>query len=179
MLGKIVGLGAVALLQLAIWAGGGLLLLGRGDQLLGTASFLPPPGFVAWLALYFLFGYATYASAMGALGVLAPTAREGAQFTFLVLLPLMLPLWLNNVFMQEPNGDLATFLSLFPLTAPLAMVTRLAAGGVPLWQPIVGVLALAATAYGFVLLSARLFRADTLLSNAGLSWKRVVKELKN
>jgi ABC-2 type transport system permease protein len=91
----------------------------------------------------------------------------------------MIPLWLNNVFMQEPNGDLATFLSLFPLTAPLAMVTRLAAGGVPLWQPIAGVLALAATAYGFVLLSARLFRADTLLSSASLSWKRIVKELRH
>ena len=179
MLGKIVGLGAVALLQLAVWAGGGLLLLRRGDQLLGAISFSLPPGFVAWLALYALLGYATYASAMGAIGVLAPTAREGAQFTFLVLLPLMVPLWLNQVFMQEPNGDLATFLSLFPLTAPLAMVARLAAGGVPLWQPIVGVLALAATAYGFVLLSARLFRADTLLSNASLSWKRILKELKH
>jgi ABC-2 type transport system permease protein len=179
MLGKTVGLGAMALLQLAVWAGGGLLLLGRGGQVLRAASFSLPPGFVVWLALYFLFGYATYASAMGAIGVLAPTAREGAQFTFLVLLPLMIPLWLNQVFMQEPNGDLATVLSLFPLTAPLAMVTRLAAGGVPLWQPIVGVLALAGTAYVFVLLSARLFRADTLLSNAGLSWRRIVKELRN
>jgi ABC-2 type transport system permease protein len=179
MLGKIVGLGTVALLQMAAWAGGGMLLLGRGDKLLGAVPFALPPGFVAWLALYFLLGYATYASAMGAIGVLAPTAREGAQFTFLVLLPLMIPLWLNQVFMQEPNGDLATVLSLFPLTAPMAMITRLASGGVPLWQPVVGVLALAATAYGFVLLSARLFRADTLLSNAGLSWRRIVKELRN
>jgi len=179
MLGKTVGLGAVAMLQLAAWAGGGLLLLNRGDQLLGAIPVSLPPGFVLWLALYFLFGYATYASAMGAIGVLAPTAREGAQFTFLVMLPLMLPLWLNSVFIHEPNGDLATFLSLFPLTAPLAMITRLASGGVPLWQPVVGVLALAATAYGFVLLSARLFRADTLLSNASLSWKRIVKELRN
>jgi ABC-2 type transport system permease protein len=178
MLGKIVGLGAVALLQLAIWAGGGMVLLGQGEQVLSAASFDLPPGFVIWLLLYFVFGYATYASAMGAIGVLAPTAREGAQFTFVVMLPLMIPLWLNNVFIQEPNGDLATILSLFPLTAPISMITRLAAGGVPLWQPIVGVLALAATAYLFVLLSARLFRADTLLSYASLSWKRILQELR-
>jgi ABC-2 type transport system permease protein len=179
MLGKIVGLGTVALMQLAVWAGGGLLLLGRGGQVLPTGSYSLPPGFLVWLALYFLFGYATYATVMGALGVLAPTAREGAQFTFLALLPLMIPLWLNQVFMEEPNGALATFLSLFPLTAPLAMVTRLAGGGVPLWQPVIGVLALAGTAYVFVLIAARLFRADTLLSNASLSWKRIVKELRN
>ena len=179
MLGKVVGLGVVALFQLVIWAGGGMLLLGRGAELVGAvASFELPPGFIIWLLLYFVFGYATYASAMGAIGVLAPTAREGAQFTFLVMLPLMIPLWLNNVFMEEPNGDLATILSLFPLTAPVSMITRLAAGGVPLWQPIVGVVLLAGTAYLFVLLAARLFRADTLLSYASLDWKRIVGELR-
>jgi ABC-2 type transport system permease protein len=179
MLGKVIGLGAVALFQLVVWAGGGMLLLGRGGELVGAAaSFELPAGFVIWLLLYFVFGYATYASLMGAIGVLAPTAREGAQFTFLVMLPLMVPLWLNNVFIQEPNGDLATILSLFPLTAPVSMITRLAAGGVPLWQPIVGVGLLAGTAYLFVLLAARLFRADTLLSYVTLDWKRLVGELR-
>jgi ABC-2 type transport system permease protein len=179
MLGKMVGLGLVALFQLVIWASGGLLLLGRGEQLLGAAaSFALPPGFVVWLLLYFVFGYAAYASALGAIGVLAPTAREGAQFTFIAMLPLMIPLWLNNVFAQDPNGELATFLSLFPPTAPLAMVTRLASGGVPLWQPVVGLLGLAAMAYVLVLLAARLFRADTLLSYASLNWRRIVSELR-
>jgi ABC-2 type transport system permease protein len=179
MLGKMVGLGLVALFQLIVWASGGLLLLGRGEQLLGTAaSFALPPGFVVWLLLYFVFGYAAYASALGAIGVLTPTAREGAQFTFIAMLPLMIPLWLNNVFVQDPNGELATFLSLFPPTAPLAMITRLASGGVPLWQPVVGLLGLAAMAYVLVLLAARLFRADTLLSYASLNWRRIVSELR-
>jgi ABC-2 type transport system permease protein len=115
---------------------------------------------------------------LGAIGALAPTAREGAQFTFVVILPLMIPLWLNNVFTQTPNGGLATFLSLFPLTAPTSMVTRLAAGGVPAWQPAVGLVGLAATTYVFVLLSARFFRADTLLSSASLQWRRIVQEFK-
>jgi ABC-2 type transport system permease protein len=179
MLGKVVGLGVVALFQLVIWAGGGMLLLERGGELVGAAaSFELPPGFMVWLLLYFVFGYATYASAMGVIGVLAPTAREGAQFTFLVMLPLMIPLWLSNVFIEEPNGDLATILSLFPLTAPVSMITRLAAGGVPLWQPTVGVVLLAGTAYLFVLLAARLYRADTLLSYASLDWKRIVGGLR-
>ena len=179
MLGKLIGLGAVALLQLAIWAGGGLVALSRGEELLGAAgSFELSPGFIVWLLLYFVFGYAAYASVLGAIGVLAPTAREATQFTFAVLLPLMIPLWLNTAFVQNPNGDLPVFLSLFPPTAPLSMITRMAATQVPLWQPVVSLLGLAAMAYGFVLLSARLFRADTLLSSSSLSLQRLIAELR-
>ncbi|UCC61747.1 MAG: ABC transporter permease, partial [Anaerolineae bacterium] len=179
MLGKVVGLGVVALFQMGLWVGAGLLGLNQGQQVLGLAGALTlPPGFLAWGALYFLLGYLLYASALGAIGALAPTAREGAQFTFIVILPLLIPLWLNNAFAQSPNGALATALSLFPLTAPTAMVTRLVVGGVPVWQPAVGLAGLAVTAYLLVLLSARFFRADTLLSSASLGWRRLVQEFK-
>jgi ABC-2 type transport system permease protein len=176
MLGKVIGLGLVAALQLSIWAAGGAFALSRSNASL--AGYDVSAGFFVWVALYFCFGYLTYASALGAVGVLAPTAREGAQFTFIVLLPLMIPLWLNTVFTQEPNGQLATILSLIPLTSPLAMIVRLVGGGVPFWQPVVGLLGLAATAYVLVLLSARLFRADTLLSSASLNAQRFVQELR-
>ena len=179
MLGKVVGLGVVALLQMTIWGGGGLLMMDRRLGLVEAAAALTlPPGFVAWAALYFVLGYLLYASILGAIGALAPTAREGTQFTFIAMLPLMIPMWLNNVFAQTPNGSLATFLSFFPLTAPVSMVTRLVAGGVPTWQPAVGLLGLAATTYLFVLLAARFFRADTLLSSAGLDWQRIVREFR-
>jgi ABC-2 type transport system permease protein len=177
MLGKVVGLGLVAALQLSIWALGGVFALSRSGGA-AAAGYSLSGAFLVWVALYFVFGYLVYASALGAVGVLAPTAREGAQFTFIVLLPLMIPLWLNTVFTQEPNGALATALSLIPLTSPLAMVTRLVSGSVPLWQPIVGLLGLAGTAYLFVLLAARLFRADTLLSTASLNPRRLLEELR-
>lgn len=179
MLGKVVGLGVVALLQMGIWGGASLLMMDQRMGLVEMASaFTLPPGFIAWAVLYFLLGYLLYASALGAIGALAPTAREGTQFTFVVMLPLMIPLWLNNVFSQSPNGSTATFLSLFPLTAPTSMVTRLVSGGVPSWQPAVGLLGLAATTYLFVWLSARFFRADTLLSSAGLHWRRIVRDFR-
>jgi ABC-2 type transport system permease protein len=179
MLGKVVGLGIVALLQMGLWTGAGLLGLDQGKQLVeAAATFTLPPGFLVWAVLYFLLGYLLYASVLGAIGALAPSVREGTQFTFVAMLPLLIPLWLNSAFSQAPNGGLATFLSLFPLTAPISMVTRLVAGGVPAWQPVVGLLGLAATTYLIVLLSARLFRADTLLSSASLQWRRIIKELR-
>jgi len=179
MLGKLVGLGLVALFQIIIWFGGGMLFLERGKDLLKSLSaFTLPPGFIGWVLGYFVLGFAAYASVLAAVGVLAPTAREGAQFTFVVMLPLMIPLWMNSVFSQNPNGDVATFLSLFPPTAPLSMVTRLAVGGVPSWQPAAGLAGLAVMTYLFVLLSARLFRADTLLSSESLSWQRILREVR-
>ncbi len=181
MLGKVLGLGAVGLLQMAIWAGGALAALRQRlaaiPRGVDATAFSLPPGFLWWVLAYFLLGYVLFSSILAALGALAPTAREANQFTFLVLLPLMLPLWLNATFMQAPNGSLATFLSLFPLTAPVAMVTRLVTGVVPPWQPVVGLALLAVTAYVFVLLSARLFKAGTLLSTASLDVRRLREAL--
>jgi ABC-2 type transport system permease protein len=176
MLGKILGLSVVALLQMAIWAGGPLLVLGRGQDLLGIAGAVTlPTGFLLWALLYFLLGYLLYASLMGAIGALAPTAREGSQFTFFVLLPLLIPLWLNSVFIHSPDGTLAVALSLFPLTAPTSMMTRLVATSVPGWQLGISLLGLALTTYLLVALAARFFRADTLLAGGSLHWRQFLE----
>jgi hypothetical protein len=58
------------------------------------------------------------------------------------------------------------------------MVARLGATPVPWWQPVAGLLALGVFAYLFVMLAARLFRAENLLSSRALSWKRLVEELR-
>ena len=200
MLGKVIGLGLLALLQMVIWIGGGMLLTGSGlgmsallrnSPALGTGvpgvalagAVLPstaalPPGFALWAMLLFLGGYVLYSSALGALGALAPNMREGSQFTFIFLLPLLTPVWLNAVFTEASNGLFATILSLFPLTAPTAMVARLAAGGVPFWQAAVALAGLGVTAYFFVNLAARFFRADTLLSSRSVNWRRIASELR-
>jgi len=174
MLGKLIGLSLLALLQMVIWAGAGLLITGRGDGLELTAVTANlPPGFVVWGLFYFLAGYFMYASLMGAIGALAPSAREGGQFVFFVLIPLLIPVWLNFVLINSPDSALAVGLSLFPLTAPVAMITRMVVTDVPLWQLVASLLAQLGTAYLFVLLAARFFRADTLLADTALSWRRL------
>jgi len=178
MAGKLLGLGIVALLQMSIWLGGGLLAQGGGGQVLRSSLAALTPSFVLWALAYLTFGYLLYASILGALGSLAPTAREGAQFSFLVMLPLFVPLVLNTIFVESPHGALATFLSLFPLSAPTSMVTRLASDAVPAWQPIVGLVGLAGTTFFFISLAARFFRADTLLSNASLTRQRLLGALR-
>ena len=174
MMGKVLGLGVVALIQVIIWAGGGLLVLNSA----ALAGVSLPAGFLVWALLYFILGYLLYASVLGAIGALSPSAREGGQVTFIVLLPLMIPLWMSNVLIQSPNDGAAIFFSLFPLTAPTSMITRLAAAPVPIEQLLIGLVLLAVTTYGLIAVSARFFRADTLLAMNSLNLKRIVQELR-
>jgi len=178
MLGKVIGLGFIALLQMGIWMGGAIFSLNRSSEFIEAAStFSLPSGFAVWGILFFLFGYFLYASILGAVGALAPNAREGGQFTFIIILPLLIPIWLNVAFTQSPDGPVATFLSLFPLTS-ISMMTRITATTVPVWQILASLGGLALTSYLMVLLSARFFQAETLLSSDSINLKRVLNALK-
>lgn len=176
MLGKIAGLSTVGLLQVAVWLAvifGLLLTKGSFAGMDITVGGGFAARIVPWAIVYFLLGYVAYAAAYGMLGVLAPTARDAGHFVMIAVLPLVLPLLLLSTFSDAPNGAAAVTLSLFPLTAPVAMVARLGATSVPWWQLVAGAAALAAVAYLFVLLAGRLFRADNLLSVRALSWERL------
>jgi len=170
--GKIVGLGLIGLVQTIAWVGTGRILLARS----GTTFNLPiafqlPASFLIWGVIFFLLGYAVYASLMAGLGALVPNLREASQATILVIFPLIIPIFLLSVLINEPQGLLATILSIFPLTAPVAMMTRLAAGGVPFWQTLLAAILLSLTALFVLRAVARMFRAQTILSGQPFSRK--------
>ncbi len=170
--GKIVALGLVGLLQTIVWVGTGRILLAKG----GTAFNLPiafqlPPSFLVWGVIFFLLGYAVYASLMAGLGALVPNLREATQATIVVIFPLIIPIFLLSILINDPNGPIATILSIFPLTAPVAMMTRLSAGNVPLWQTSLSAILLVITALLVIRSVARMFRAQTILSGQPFSRK--------
>jgi ABC-2 type transport system permease protein len=168
--GKILGLGVAGLLQTVIWTVTGYAVLALGGQTLSLpAGFTLPASILAWGLVFFLLGYLVYASFMAGLGALAPNLREASQATFVIIAPLMVPLFFINQLLGEPNGPLATALSLFPLTAPITMMARLAAGDVPWWQPPLAAALLAITAYLAMRAVAGMFRAQTLLSGQAFS----------
>jgi ABC-2 type transport system permease protein len=171
--GKIIGLGLIGLLQTAIWFGTGYTLL----RLSGRTFDLPPgfelpPSILAWGIVFFLLGYAVYASLMAALGALVPNLKEGSQSTILVIWPTIIPMFLISVLIEQPHGALATGLSLFPLTAPMTMMLRLSVGGVPGWQPPLATGLLLITVYIILRAVAGVFRAQYLLSGQTFSVKR-------
>jgi ABC-2 type transport system permease protein len=177
--GKILGLGIVGLGQTLFWFGTSYILLNLSGRTFHLPSAIHlPVSFLVWGLVFFLLGYAVYASLMAGLGALAPNLREASQATFIITLPLMVPLFLSStVFMQAPNGAIATVLSLFPLSAPVAMMARLSAGGVGWWQPWLAVILLAATAVLIVRLVAGMFRAQALLSGQAFNLKAYLRAL--
>lgn len=176
--GKIIGLGLLGLLQAGLWVGTGYTLLrlsGRTFSL--PAEFELPVSILAWGILFFLLGYGVYASLMAGLGALAPNLKEASQSVIVVIWPLLIPLFLMVSLIEDTHGTIATGLSLFPLTAPVAMMTRLAVGGVPVWQPFLAVGLLLITISIIVRAVARMFHAQTLLSGQPLSARRFLGAL--
>ena len=177
--GKIIGLGIVGLLQTAVWLSISYVLM----RLSGSAFELPqafqlPISFFVWGGIFFLFGYAVYASLMAGLGALVPNLREAHQATTIVVAPLIVPLVFIMILIKEPNGVVAVALSLFPLTAPVAMMTRLAAANnIAWWQPAAAVVLLAITTVLIVRAVARMFRAQILLSGQTFKTKLFFRAL--
>ena len=176
--GKIVGLGMVGLLQTIIWVGTARFLLARGETTFNlSAAFRLPPSFIAWGLVFFLLGYAVYASLMAGLGSLVPNLREASQATILVIFPLIIPLFLINVLIEEPHSTISVILSIFPLTSPVAMMTRLASGGVPVWQVLLSATLLAVTSVLVVRSVARMFHAQSILSGQPFNRKMFLNAL--
>jgi ABC-2 type transport system permease protein len=176
--GKIIGLGIVGLLQTVLWVGTGYGLLRKGTSMFNlSTAFQLPVGFLVWGIVFFLLGYAVYASLMAGLGALVPNMREASQATMVVAMPLIVPLFLMNILIEAPNGTVSTALSIFPLTAPVVMMTRLSAGGVPWWQPPVAAVLLALTVALVVRAVSGMFRAQTILSGQPFNVKLFLKTL--
>jgi ABC-2 type transport system permease protein len=150
-----------------------MLILNRGSALLDISAFTFPPSFIVWAILFLALGFLLFASVMAAAGAIAPSAREGNQAIWLLMVPLMPTLMFSQLFVEEPNSPVVLVLSLFPFSAPSAMVTRLALAEVPLWQIIVSLAGLALTTYLMVMLAAHFFRAGNLLSDTPFSLRRL------
>lgn len=178
LLGKITGLGLVGLLQVAIWGGSGFALLRLSGQTFNLRdAFLLRPSILVWGLVFFVLGYMVYASLMAGAGALVPDLREGSQAALLMMLPLTVPFLLISGLIDSPNGWLAVTLSLFPPTASITMMLRLATTQVPLWQLILAAALLALTALWVVRMVARMFRAQALLSGQPFRLDRFARAL--
>lgn len=178
--GKIVALGLVSLLQAVIWMSLGSILLGGGQSARVIPQILNislPQGFIFWGLIYFLGGFMLYASLMGGVGAMVPNLREGSQMTSLIILPMLIPMVLMSTLSQDPNGILSVSLSLIPFTSPVAMMTRLAAGDVPIWHLGLGAILLIVCALWVLRAVSGMFRSQVILGSQTFSRQRFFRVL--
>jgi ABC-2 type transport system permease protein len=172
--GKLLGLGLLVFVQYAIWiAMYGVVILVTGRQMADFLSGIQLSfGETALFLPYALGGFALYAALMAGIGALAPDMEGSRAWTFIITLPMLLPVYLWMPIVNNPRGLLATILSLFPYSAPVAMLMRMTTTTVPAWQLAVSLGLLAAAGVGTVWLMSRLFHAKELLSGEPLSLAR-------
>jgi ABC-2 type transport system permease protein len=173
--GKLLGLGALTLVQYVIWAAIGLLALvvagDDGSQLLSTISLSANE--LLLVVPYALGGFALYAGIMAGIGALSPDMESGRAWVFIISLPMTVPIYLWQPIADSPNGALATVLSLIPFSAPVAMLMRMTSTTVAAWQVGASLILLLITGIGMTWVMARLFRVHTLLSGESLSLRRM------
>ena len=139
MLGKVLGVGLAALLQVGIWLAVAAALSGPIASLMQRAS-MPPglfsgllsrldPWLVATVLAYLLLGFFLYASLFAAAGAAAASSEDAQRFTFPLIMPLIIPMMMTGAIVAAPRDTLAVVLGWIPLTMPLAMPMRIGAGG--------------------------------------------------
>ncbi len=176
--GKILGLGLVGLLQMVFWMGSGLLLLRLG----GSTLNIPPSlqlstELLYWGVPFFILGYLLYATIMAGAGALVPNVKESTQATFIVVLPILVPLLLVGVIINQPDAPLPVILSLIPFTAPNTIMTRMAVTSVPIWQLLTAMALMGITIFFLIRAVANMFRAQLLLTGKKFSLGLYLKAL--
>ncbi len=164
LLGKVLGLGAVGLLQMVIIAGVGLgVSTGLGVLDIGGIA----AGTLAVALFWYLLGILLYATVYAAAGSLVSRQEEvNAVVTPLTMTIVVAFVVSVNLLLANPDGSLVTALSMLPPFAPILMPARIAIGTAPLWQ--VGVAALLAVVaiIGLTWLAGRIYSTAVLRTGA-------------
>ena len=178
--GKIIGLGLVALLQMMVWIGSVFILLRLGGSILNLPpGFTIPTSLLVWALIFFVLGYVIYSSLMAGLGAMVPDVKAATQASMIVLLPLLIGYFLSVLppVQEAPHGGLATFISIFPLTAPPVMMMRLIIGNVPIWQPLLAVLLMVLAVIVIIRAVAGMFHTQNILTGQPFNIKLYLNAL--
>jgi ABC-2 type transport system permease protein len=183
MAGKILGVGAVGLTQVGIWAATSAAFAGYAvvtSGMLKQVKAAMNPMLLIYFVVFFLLGYVLYSTLCAAVGSMVNSEQEAQQMQFLVMMPMILAIiFITNIFMH-PNSSIALFGSLFPFTAPLVMFSRIAMqnGDIPIWQIGLSIALMLATIYGMVWLCVRIYRVGILMYGKKPTLPEIMKWIK-
>jgi len=166
--GKIAGIGLLGLAQIAVTALAAFIAV----TAVGSIDIPAIRGTVlAWAVVWFVLGYALYATLYGALGSLGSRAEDAQAVAGPVMVFLPVAYFASFFMIAQPASAAAKAISYFPLTAPFAMPGRIAMGATAWWEPVLAVVLTLATIIGLVQLAGRLYTGAILHSGPALSLK--------
>tara|TARA_A200000113_G_scaffold154633_1_gene139406 strand:+ start:7286 stop:8623 length:1338 start_codon:yes stop_codon:yes gene_type:complete len=141
-------------------------------------QFSIDPLFILYFFVFFVLGFLMYSSIFAAIGAAVDSEQDSQQFMTPVMLPIFLGYMLNFRIAEAPDSTLAIMASLFPLTSPINMVTRMLVSNVPFWEVILSILLLILSLIGMLLLAARIYRTGILMYGKKPTFKELYKWIK-
>lgn len=132
---------------------------------------------LVWVVVWFILGYAVFATAYGALGSLASRTEDASSAAGPVTMILIVGYWAAYVAVAEdPEGGWSQLASFVPITAPFAMPGRIALGTAAAWEPVAAVGLTLLAIVGLVLFAGRVYSGAVLHSGAAIklreAWRR-------
>ena len=176
--GKLLGLGAAGLLQIAVW------LLMAMVTTIGVVPLLIASGMeVPWTAIalalpFFLMAFLFYGGLIIGTGSLGTNMREAQQLAMIWSLIAALPIMLITLLLRDPNGSLARVLTWIPFTSGPVVILRASTDAAALaWWEVAGAFAvLVASTWLALRLGARLFRIGLLSAGARPSFREILRQ---
>jgi len=164
--GKLLGVGAVGLTQIAIWMFMAILLTGSA-----LASPLLSGGFAlhfSWpeillFPVYFVLGFCLYSAFFSGLAATCETAQELQMYMPLAVVPVWFSFGFLPFLLNDSSSAWAVAASLFPLTSPFVMIPRMGMGMPPVWQFAASIALLLLNIWIALWFSSRLYRVGILM----------------
>ncbi len=178
MLGKIIGIGLVATVQVLIWAvlicGASMWLMpwvsasmaGADAQMLAVVGMLGNVNYILslfiWLLLFLIGGFLFYSAIFAAIGSTVDNVQDASQLTSVVVVPIVLGLVMAMTVVADPNSTMALWLSYIPFTSPMVMLARIPFG-IPVWQILTSLVTLYLSTMLMVWLAAKIYRVGIFM----------------
>ena len=167
MAGKLLGVGAAGLTQMAIW----LLLVSAivitsAGASLGTAAltaFGIHPQQLFFLVAYFLLGFFFYSAIAAAVGASVSSEQEIQQFSMVIVAPLTVGMVLITYITSNPTALPVVLLSLFPPCTPIVMFLRMSSQMPPAWEIALSMLLMLLFIWGAIWIASRIYRIGILM----------------
>ncbi len=193
MIGKIVGIGMVALTQFLIWITCIFLIynVGKASGNNSETSFAIVAQIqhvftsvdiyltVGCFIFYMLGGFFFYSSLYAAIGsAINEDMREAQSLSFPITMLVIFSIFLMAPTIANPGSPVAVWASIIPFSSPIVMMARIPFGvpnTVPWWQLGLSMVLLIA---GFMLttwFAARIYRTGILMYGKKPSWKEMLK----
>jgi ABC-2 type transport system permease protein len=168
MAGKLLGVGAAGLTQIGIWFALISILTGSAAAMRagmggGLTSFGITSLQLVFFALYFILGFLFYSAISAGFGASVSTEQEVQQFSFVIVMPLMVGLIMMTYVLSNPSAPLSVAMSLFPPCTPVVMYLRLCSQQPPIWQLLLSVVLMLLAIWAAIWVASRIYRVGILM----------------